>query len=159
MLASMKGKFYYTVPFVLMTNYMISQQGNPLNPGFELGRVEYSIIPSLNDIQLERQGFSINLGKKFYSSILGFGLNYNKYDLTLKDANENNLFDSFKDFHTINLRLFYRKPIKNNWSMHVAFSPVLSSNFEGDLTIEDVIFSSFASLDKTWIKDGFRSDF
>ncbi len=137
---------------------MLSQQGNLLNSGFELGKIEYSIFPSLSDIQLERQGLTINLGKKLHSSVLGFGLNYNKYDLTLKDTYENNLFNSFRDFHSINFRLFYSKPIKNNWTMHVAFSPTLSSNFERNLSMEDLIFASFASFEKTWINDDFKSN-
>ncbi|WP_299364117.1 DUF6268 family outer membrane beta-barrel protein [Winogradskyella sp.] len=137
----------------------ISQQ--LINPkgGFDLANVSYLVIPSLGDVQLDRQGINLNMFKKLNKGILSLGLGYHRNELTFKDNNESIQFEDFDNFHNIRLNMIYIRPLSKDWSLNVALSPSLLSNFEGDLTTEDIVFNSFTTVGKKWTKENKNSSF
>ena len=124
------------------------------NPQGEIGGFEYSVIPDIGDTQVEKYATSINFGTKLGKGVAGFGISYTFYDFLYKK-------DSFIDFnlapyqniHNIRFRMFYRYMINESWSGNIMFSPVISSNLEGNLSNDDLIISSILSVSKRWGND------
>lgn len=125
--------------------------------GVELARFDYTMIPSIGDIELKRTSIAFNFGAKVKKGLLGFGLGYDNSTLYFKSADAHNLHNNFTNLHTVRMNIVYRKPLKNNWAFNTVFAPMLSSNFAGSLTTEDFVFNSFTSFSKRWFKNELKS--
>ncbi len=135
----------------------LSQQFINRERGFELVRVDYTVIPSLGDIQLDRQGVNLNFFKKLNSGGLRLGLAYSRSELTFKDADESHQFGDFDNFHILRFNMSYIRPLAKNWSINISLAPTLSSNFKGALSTEDIIYTAFGTVGKQWITTNKRS--
>ncbi len=121
------------------------------NPNMEIGGFEYSIIPDLGDTSVEKYTLNLNLGKRFKKrGTFGVGVSYNYYDFMFNNASLDFDAHSYENIHTIRARFFFKYFINTTWSANVMFAPIVSSNFEGGLSHEDVIISSAVTLSKSW---------
>ncbi|WP_282079322.1 DUF6268 family outer membrane beta-barrel protein [Aquimarina algiphila] len=120
------------------------------NPDMEVAGFEYTVIPGLGEVGIEKYTANLNFGKKFNKSVLGFGASYDSYNFMFNNAAIDFDTQSYETIHTIKTRLFYRYSINNSWFATVLFSPSLSSNLEGSLSSEDLIMSSAATVSKSW---------
>ncbi|MEM9678728.1 MAG: DUF6268 family outer membrane beta-barrel protein [Bacteroidota bacterium] len=151
-LAPMK-RYLILITIGVMLRVEGQQIGNPLD-GIEIGRLEYGYISGIGDVQIERKGIGFNFGKPLKKGQSGIGVGYNNFHLTFKDASEFNNFSSFDHIHNIRLSLFYRRPLKNNWSFSLGISPLISSTLNDNISGEDIVYTSFTSVSKRWLKDG-----
>ncbi len=121
------------------------------NPNTEIAGFEYTTIPNVGDTGIEKYTLNLNLGKRFKKrGTVGVGVSYTYYDFMFNNASLD--FDalSYENIHTIKSRFFFKYFINTTWSANVMFAPMLSSNFEGSLSHEDVIISSAVTLSKSW---------
>ncbi|MBV7267748.1 DUF6268 family outer membrane beta-barrel protein [Winogradskyella luteola] len=144
--------------FSFFTMLSTAQNAPLLSNGLELGRFEYSLLPSLGDTQLEKTAVSLGMGKKINKSLLAVRLNYTKYDIYFKDALFGNALNDFENIHTIRLNLIYKRPLRNNWFLNALISPMLSSTFEGDISADDFFYNTFLSTSKVWTKNDLKSN-
>ena len=125
--------------------------------GFELARLDYTLFPSLGEVQLEKTNFSLGIGKKLNKGLLAFNIGYTRYDLFFKESPSAILLADFEDLHSVRFNIIYGRFLKNNWAINAMISPMLSSNFEGNLTTEDFVYTSFLSATKSWPKGNLTS--
>ncbi|WP_299117426.1 DUF6268 family outer membrane beta-barrel protein [uncultured Winogradskyella sp.] len=143
--------------FSFFVNLSIAQNSLFTGGGLEVGRFEYSILPSLGNTQVEKTALSIGAVKKLGKSLLTFRLGYTKYDIYFKDVLLTNTLDTFENIHNVRFSLIYRKPLKNNWSINALISPMLSSTLDGNLSTDDFFYNTFLSTSKIWVKDSLKS--
>ena len=123
---------------------------NP-NNGFEIGRLEYGLMPSVGDVQFQKTHINVGGGFKVGAkSLLGLRMGYTYIDTYYKENPNFVGFEDFEDIHLINLNVFYRLSLNNDWAFNIAFMPVLSSTLKASISSEDVIFNSMSSFTKKW---------
>lgn len=148
-----------TVLFFINFAMCVTAQSSPFSGnGLELGRFEYSLLPSIGNTQLEKTAVSVGLGKKFGKSLLTFGINYTKYDIYFKDILLGNTLSDFENIHTMRINFFYSRPLKNNWFVNALVSPMLSSTLTEDISTDDFFYNTFLSASKLWIKNDLRTN-
>ena len=120
--------------FILFSINSFSQHTEMLN-------VEFGSFGKKDDaVGISRSSININFPTQFYKGVLINGLSYSQYDL---DYDSNNLMNSssIETFKTINYSLSYMQKLNSNWAYVIVASPIISSNFESSLTMDDVAFN------------------
>lgn len=123
----------------------------------ELGRFEYTILPDMGDVQMERYQLNGMIGKKTKNGFLGFGISYAHIDFVFKGLSTPFDFNSYREMQVIQPRVMYRHLLKNNWSLQASVQPTLSSNFSGSLSSEDLQFNIMLNASKSWGEAGRQS--
>lgn len=124
------------------------------NNGFEIGRLEYGLLPSVGDVQFQKTHLSLGGGFKLgEKSIMGVRVGYTLIDTYFKENPSFVGFEDFENLNLINLNVFYRLTLKEDWAFNIALMPVLSSTLQTSITAEDLIFNSMSSLTKKWRND------
>ncbi|MGB5817948.1 MAG: DUF6268 family outer membrane beta-barrel protein [Saonia sp.] len=119
------------------------------DPG-ELGRFEYSMVPSLGDTDLRQYGMHLTGGKKLKSGMVGLGLSYTKHEFSF--FNTFQTFDEslYENIHTVRASFFYRRILNDSWSMNIGATPTLSGNFKNNVSSDDLVFNVRAMVSKKW---------
>ncbi|NLP58539.1 DUF6268 family outer membrane beta-barrel protein [Lutibacter sp. B1] len=107
---------------------------------FRLLDVDFNSIPERsNSVGLNTMSIKINMPLNLKKGVLINSVSFTKYSLDY-DSNELINTSDIESFKTIRYSLGYLKKINNKWSFNVQVIPTISSNFESNLTLDDVTF-------------------
>ncbi len=122
--------------FLLM---FISIEGKAQNFEIFSGNI-YSTLNNSNSVGLKNATIKINLPLHLKKGRLTNRLFFSKYNL---DYNSEEILNTsnIESFKILKYSLEYYTPISNTWSLKTNFSPTISSNFETNITMDDVFFN------------------
>lgn len=122
--------------FLLM---FISIEGKAQNFEIFNGNI-YSTLNNSNSVGLKNATIKINLPLHLKKGRLTNRLFFSKYNL---DYNSEEILNTsnIESFKILKYSLEYYTPISNTWSLKTNFSPTISSNFEANITMDDVFFN------------------
>ncbi len=122
--------------FLLM---FISIEGKAQNFEIFSGNI-YSTLNNSNSVGLKNATIKINLPLHLKKGRLTNRLFFSKYNL---DYNSEEILNTsnIESFKILKYSLEYYTPISNTWSLKTNFSPTISSNFEANITMDDVFFN------------------
>ncbi len=142
----MQRHFNYFILVFGTMNIMYAQ-----NPNMEIAGFEYSLIPDLGGLSVEKYSMNLNFGKRSKKrAMIGFGVSYDYYDFIFNNASLDFNIESYEKIHNVKTRMFFKYFISSTWSANLLFAPSLSSNLKGSLSNEDFILNSMVTLSKKW---------
>ncbi|OED40303.1 hypothetical protein AB832_03650 [Flavobacteriaceae bacterium (ex Bugula neritina AB1)] len=142
-------KFYICTTFLILSTVHTSLWSQISK---ELIGFEYSVTPDIGEISIEKYQISTNLGKKTSKGMIGFGISYTFHNYNYNNANINLDPWTYKTIHSIKSTISYRHYFNKSWMGNLVFSPVLSSNFESEISHEDIFLNAYFTISKRWKK-------
>ncbi|MDT0606804.1 hypothetical protein [Croceitalea rosinachiae] len=115
----------------------------------ELVSFEYSLVPSVGETEARMFNLSFTTKKATEIGLIGLSLSYSNHQFSFFEV-DNDLENSLEVFHIVEPRFFYSGSIKNNWSLNISMSPILSSSLINDITNEDLIYNGKITISKDW---------
>lgn len=118
--------------------------------------VQFGVYGKKDDaVGINNSEIKLKLPIKFHKGFLVNGFSYSQYDL---DYNSNELLNStsIATFKTVSYNLSYIQKLRNKWSYVVIASPIISSNFESSLTMDDVGFNGGLIFNKSNVNSNFK---
>ncbi|MCF6181709.1 DUF6268 family outer membrane beta-barrel protein [Lutibacter sp.] len=100
----------------------------------------YSTLNNSNSVGLKNAIIKINLPLHLKKGGLINRLFFSKYNLDYNSEETLNT-SNIESFKILKYSLEYYTPINNTWSLKTNFSPIISSNFEANITMDDVFFN------------------
>jgi hypothetical protein len=137
--------------FLLM---FISIAGKAQNFEIFSGNI-YSTLNNSNSVGLKNAIIKINLPLYLKKGGLTNKLFFSKYNLDY-NSNETLNTSSIESFKILKYSLEYYTPINNTWSFKTNFSPTISSNFDSNITMDDVFFNGSLVFIKSNKKSKFK---
>ena len=92
---------------------------------------------------------------KFHKGVLMNGFFYSQYDIDY-ESNDLMYSSNIETFKTISYNLSYMQKLNSNWSYVIVASPILSSNFESSVTMDDFAFNGGFIFSKSYGKSNFK---
>ena len=116
----------------------------------EMGILEYSMAPGIGDVDLEKYNVSFRASFKLKKGLLAAGLTYNNHSFNFYGTNSD--FDKtvFENMHTLSAHIAYKRPLNPKWSISAAMAPMLSSNFNEDISNEDFVMNGSLAFIRSW---------
>ena len=112
--------------------------------------INYSRLPDLGGTEVQNYGLNLNLGKPLKKGVLGIGIGYQYFDFSFNESTNIVDLSTFENMHTVNARIFYRRPLKNNWGVLISGGTALASNFGNGISSEDFVFNAIVGFTKRW---------
>ncbi|MEM6864677.1 MAG: DUF6268 family outer membrane beta-barrel protein [Bacteroidota bacterium] len=117
---------------------------------FEPLSINYGQLPDLGRTELRNYGINLNLVKPLTKGILGLGLAYQRFDFNFNESTNALELSTFEKMNTINMGIFYVRPLKNNWGLLFSGGTALMSNFAAGISGEDFVFNALVGFTKKW---------
>ena len=138
------------VLFMIAANGLSAQMLMMGGDEFEIGGVNYSNVPNLGDTEVTNFGADGGLARPFGKGFLGIRINYQNFDFSFNESTNIIDFSTYENMNLVQANVFYRRPLKNSWSMTISFGSSLISNLEGDISTEDFVINTIGLLSKKW---------
>lgn len=121
-----------------------------MNQFGEMGIWEYSMVPGIGDVDLEKHNASLFGAFTLHKGLLEAGLTYNNHNFNFYGTSTD--FDTtvYESMHTLTAHIAYRRPLNTQWSINVAMAPMLSSNFNEVVSSEDFVMNAFLAFIRSW---------
>ena len=115
----------------------------------DLLSVEFGALPANSEtVSLKMVEAKLNIPVKLKKGILMNGFSFANFKVGYEDGQ---LLETseLEDFKSISYSLSYLKKLNKNWSYMMFLSPNITSNFESDLTFDDINFNGGIAFNKT----------
>lgn len=146
---ALKNYFFPLFTMVIMSTSVAAQEYD-----FKFsGDFEYSLVSGIGNTDMRAYGIGLSTDFQKKSNAFGFGIGYTNHRFFYYGPPMGFEEAAFDQFHTFGLGVSYRHSMGRYWSIKAAFSPLLSSNFLGPVTKEDVIPGGSLVLSKFWKRE------
>ncbi len=133
------------IVLILGTNLIVAQTDN-------LFVTEFNYVPSSsNSVGFQDANVTFNYPIEFKEGVLTNSLAYSNYKI---DYNSDEILNEsllgIESFKSVAYTLQFKKEILNGWEYSISASPAISSNFESNISFDDVIFNGAAIFSKKY---------
>jgi len=121
-------------------------------------KADYNVFPFLEKNTIEKYSIESQYEFNLKKSKLGFILDYDFTNFTL-NTKDFNYVEHFSEAHTLKIGVSYNKLFDNNISISSNITPVLSSNMEQSIVMEDFYVLGDLAFSKKWNKKNSNYNF
>ncbi|MEM7086863.1 MAG: DUF6268 family outer membrane beta-barrel protein [Bacteroidota bacterium] len=130
--------------------YAEAQQMNSASGLMEPIGFDYGLVPDMGENQLEKYNLYLMFGKPLKKGRLGFRADYSYANFQFENTNREVDVTSYEKTHNLRLNVFYLRELSKSWALNITVTPSIVSNFDRPISEDDLLFTGFLSVAKTW---------